>query len=71
MHYESLMGTLYDNCGMEYKINYYYSIIRGILLYLSDDLMLEYTLCVGRARLVEVGQNTSIAITWNSHDQNL
>jgi hypothetical protein len=41
------------------------------MLYLSDDLMLEYTLCVGRAQLVEVGQNTSIAITWNLHDQNL
>lgn len=41
------------------------------MLYISDDLMLGYTLCVGRAELVEVDQNASIAITWDPNDQNL
>ena len=41
------------------------------MIYLAGNLIMGYKLCVGSARLVEVGQNTSIALTWDPHDQNL
>lgn len=37
----------------------------------TGNLRDGYKLCVGRAQLVEVSQNTSIDLQWSAQDQNL
>ena len=56
---------------INFQVNFSWILLIWVISFSTGNLKEENRLCVERAQLVEVGQNTSIDFIWDSQDHNL